>query len=252
LFYGILRLYEIEKRKKQQMASDSAVKEGTEEVPTSKGSDSTTGQQGLATDASVVKQLSDLQKTVETLTRSLQSDKDRAVKNTNKRLDGIEGDLKTVLQTAQRDGKNISDVLTAIDAEEERASREALMEMAKAFKSGQFQPKPQGSGEGTGVDVSGVLEDLDLPLDDVRVKEFRSRQFASEGEAYREGAKLQKTMKTTQPSDADIPSPVARSNAPAPKQEALMAEYKEGSKNLYGRQLLLYKQEMRNKGLEIS
>jgi hypothetical protein len=235
------------------MAQDSAELDGTTDGANDGGSESGNGQQRSATGTDVAKTLADLQQKVDLLTRSLQSDKDRAVKKVGQRLDAIEGDLREVLQTAKREGKSVDDVLADIESAEEREMREALREMARSFKDGKFQASGQGgSSKQTGVDVSEVLADLELDAEDTRVQAFRAKPFASIDEAYREGAKLRKSIKTTQPSDADQASNVATPRGPAPKQDQLMKEYREGSKDLYGRQLLLYKQEMRKKGLNIS
>jgi hypothetical protein len=100
--------------------------------------------------------------------------------------------------------------------------------------------------------VSEVLEDLELDSTDTRVAEFRSKSFGSKEEAYREAAKLLKKIQSNQPSDADRPDDPARARTIATQREKLMDEYREGSKNLFGRDLMNFKRKMREKGLDIS
>jgi hypothetical protein len=109
----------------------------------------------------------------------------------------------------------------------------------------------QGSAQASGVDVTNVLRELELDETDTRVQEFRSRSFGSEAEAYREAAKLLKTISTRQPSAADMPSPVGRGATTATKLEQLRQEYDSRSKNLRGQQLINLKMEMRKKGLNV-
>lgn len=234
------------------MSKDGTVEEGTEGRQP-EGSDNQHGQRGSATDADVAKQIAELQKRIDQMARMVQGEKDRAVKKTNERLDVLEGDIRSVLQAAHKEGKGVGDILSELDAAEDAESRRALRELTTAFREGRFpQTGSSGREQGSGVDVSEVLEELELDGTDTRVQEFRSRKFADKAEAYREGAKLLKKLHTIQPTDADRASEVSPPRRPVPKQDELMKEYREGSKNLYGRQLILYKQQMREKGLDIT
>lgn len=233
-------------------AEDSAKDDGIQEEPTSEDSKKSGGQRGSATEADLRAELADLNKKFDQLLRATQSNKDRAVKKVGEKVEALEGDVRELLRVAQREGKTIQDVVTELDTAEERESRQLLLEMARSYREGNFPSQSSRQTAKQGVDVSEVLSDLDLDETDVRVKEFRSREFSSTDEAYREGAKLQRTIRTTQPTEADRASEIGKPPRPAGKQEELMKEYREGSKNLYGRALLLYKQEMRGKGLEIS
>lgn len=222
--------------------------EGTEENAISEGSDKAANQKGSSKQEYVsVAEFNKLQNQIESLRRGLQSDHDKGVKKVNERVAALEGDLRTVLQSAMQKGQSIGDVLDAIEAEEERSTRQTLKEMADAFRSGSFQ-KPDKAVEQNGVDVSSVVDELELDKNDLRVKDFMSKEFATEKEAMREGAKLLKTILKTQPSTADEPSSVARRQPNLPEQERLNEEYKEGSKGLYGQALIRYKQKMREKG----
>lgn len=226
------------------------VLDGTNEDANLEGSNSGNGQQSSNTVTATAKQLKELQDTVNALARSLQSEKDKAVARTNQRIDGLEKDLKEVLRSAAQRGQSVQDVLGEIEAQEEAETRRALFEMAQAFRSGQVpQQVTVGPNTGNGVDVTNVLRELELDEADMRVKEFRSRQFTSEAEAYREGAKLLKTITTKLPSDADMPSSVANGVSSQSKQDALMQEYTSRAKDLRGQALINLKAEMRKKGL---
>lgn len=234
------------------MAQDSAVDDGTQEEATSESSKQQSGQHSSSTETITVEQFRALQGQLTALQRSIQGDKDRAVKKTNQRLEGLENSLKEVLQTAKREGKSIDEVLDEVNHQETVETQNMLREMAIAWRAGQFPQKDlRGSESESGVDVSEVLSELELDDSDVRVKEFRSRAFKSKDEAWRDAAKLVKSM-TKQPSDADKSEVEGKRPAPASNQDKLMQEYREGSKNLYGLALTKYKQKMREKGLEIS
>ena len=207
-------------------------------------------EQDSITVADTKKQIQDLQKTVDALVRSMQSEKDKGIANTNKRIDGLEKNLKEALRVAQQKGQSIQDLLGEVEAQEQADTQQALAELAQAFRSGQFSGRQAlGGADNTGVDVTNVLRELELDENDMRVKEFRSRQFKSNEEAYREGAKLLKTITTKQPTQASAPSPQGGLGQSPNQQEALKQEYDERSKNLRGTALIQLKMEMRKKGL---
>jgi hypothetical protein len=233
------------------MAQDSEVKDGTEEKPNSESSNSKTGQRSSSAETDVVAQLNKLQTEFDKLSRRLQGEKDRAVKQTNQRLDVLEGDIRTVLQQAAQQGKTVTDVLSDMDEAEERETRQLLVEMARTFKNGGQQSGSRQEAQ-SGVDVSEVVNELGLDTEDASVKAFMAKSHGSLAEAYREGGKLLRQIAFNQPSDGDQTSHVARKPAPASSQEKLMQEYREGSKGLTGRNLIMFKQQMREKGLEIS
>lgn len=185
----------------------------------------------------------------EAFRRSTQSEKDKAVKQTNQRLDGLEGDLRSVLQKASQEGQSISDVLTSLDAEEERQARQSMLEVARMFKEGKFPGQGSGGSESTsGVKVAEVVQELELPLEDLRVKEFMSRNFSDKAEAYREAAKLTKSL-LRQPSDADKAGEPSGRQSDVPTLQKLQEEYNTRSQNLRGQALINLKAEMRKKGL---
>jgi hypothetical protein len=228
-------------------------KQGTE-VSQTESSVAESNQKGVQpTNTVTVEQLNQiLDAKFETFRRSAQSEKDKGIKKVGERVEQLEGDLRSVLQSAAKEGKSVSDVLSDIEAQEERESRRVLLEMAKAFQSGNFPlPSSGGTEQKQGVNVDAVVKDLELDENDIRVKAFKSQSFSSEAEAIKAAAKLQKSILTTQPSDADLPADVANRAKNASNQEKLMQEYKEGSKSLFGMQLVNYKQVMRKKGLNI-
>jgi hypothetical protein len=196
------------------------------------------------------KELADmLDQRFEAFRRTTQSEKDKAVKQTNQRLDGLEGDIRSVLQKASQDGQSISDVLTSLDVEEERQARQSMLEVARMFKEGKFPGQGSGGSEQTsGVTVTEVVQELELPVDDLRVKEFMSRNFTDRAEAYREAAKLTKSL-LRQPSDADKAGDLSQRQSDVPAMQKLQEEYNTRSANLRGQALINLKAEMRKKGL---
>lgn len=224
--------------------------DGTVGEATSSGSNQADGKQGSIAVAETAKQLEILQKQINDLTRQLQSSKDKAVANTNKRIDSLEKDIKTVLQDALKSGQSVQDVLGNIEAEEERETKETLRELARAYREGRA-PNSQsyGNDKQNGVDVTNVLRELELDETDTRVQAFRARSFSSEAEAYREGAKLVKQITSKQPSEADLPANVARTQAIPSNQEKLQQEYDRRKEGLRGQALINLKMEMRKKGL---
>lgn len=232
--------------------TDSAALEGTQGSQP-KGSEGKAGQPGSEPEFVTVEQFKEIQKALDETRRLLQGDKDRAVKKTNERLDGVEKSLTEVLQLAKREGKSVEDLLSEVESQEEANFRKTMKDIAVAFQTGKFPgQEPRGNGESQGVNVSEILKELELDVNDIRVREFSGKKFASKEQALIEGAKLVKTILTRQPSDSDQPSGTQDRTANASKQEQLMREYIEGSKNLFGHRLIEYKMEMRKKGLKIS
>lgn len=233
------------------MAKDSAELEGTQGSQP-EGSDDNAGQRGSVAADELAAQFSKLQSQFDALSRQIQSNKDRAVKQTNQRLDVLEGSMREILQSAVREGRGVGDLLRDIEEAEERETRQLIQDMARSFRESKLPNPGEGQSQGNGVNVADVLSELELDPEDTRVQAFRAQKFGSKEEAYREAAKLLRKIQTTQPSDADVAGQVSQARQSQPKQEALMQEYREGSKNLYGRELIRFKQAMRQKGLDIS
>lgn len=228
------------------MTKDSAELDGTEVEPTTEGSKSGSGQPSSAA-SNVESEIKQLKATVESLTRIIQSDKDRAVKKVGQRLDAVEGSLREVLQSAKKENLSVDDILSNLDAEAAREERELVLEMARAFKAG-GPSSLGGNQQKSGVDVDAILSDLELNKDDLRVKEFRSRNFQNREEALSSAIALRKSITTKQPSDADTPSDVSKESLQS-KQAQLQQQYDEGSKNLRGQALINFKMKMRKQGL---
>ena len=230
---------------------DSAELEGTEVQPKTEGSDKGSGQRNSEADFVTKQDFEKLARQLESISKGLQSSKDRAVKQTNERLDSVEQSLKEVLRSAKQQGRSVEDLLADEEERERRETEQLLRQLALQTLGKTSQKVDGGTSSAEFVDTSEVIEELELPAEDVRVKELATRKFASKEEAYREAAKLVKSL-MKQPSDADRSSEEARRKTYASQQEALQAEYEAGSKNLYGNALINYKQQMRKKGLRIS
>lgn len=227
---------------------DSAVEEGTQGTPIPEGSDSSTGQRNSAAGVVTKEQYDALAREIESLKRGMQSEKDRAVKKTNERIDALQSDIQTVLREALNSGKSVGDLVKEIEESEEREFRQTLKELATSYRSGGEQGKAQKQV----VNTLEIVKELEFDPEDMRVREFASQQFSTPEEAYKAAALLQRKIVSTTPSDADTASSEAKRKTFASKQEALRAEYLEGSKNLRGQALMNFKRAMRQKGLDIS
>lgn len=227
--------------------------EGTQDSQ-SESSNSQSNQKGSSGEAQyvTVEQFQTLNQSIENLRRSFQSDKDKGIKRVEQKVDAVEGDLRTILQQASQSGKSVGDILSELEAQEEREARQAMLEMSRAFREGKLSGDSRGSGQQQGVNTSAVMAELELDESDTRVQAFRAKTFTSETEAYREGAKLLKQISTNQPSDADSPSKEGKRQSVPANEEQLQQEYQQRSKDLNGRALLNLKMEMRKKGLSIS
>lgn len=167
---------------------DSDPKDGTTGAPNPADSASA-GDQPASNAASITKAEFDalLQKVsqLESLTRS---EKDRAVKKTNERLDKLEGDLKPVLERAlelARGGKSTEEALTIANSEQEDAlSRKTLLDMAKAWQEGKLFTPPSGNGSGQNVNVAEVISKAGLDASDPFVAaQLQGKSFTDEAEA---------------------------------------------------------------------
>lgn len=231
--------------------TDSAGATGTQGSQPA-GSQGATGQQNSQPEYITLEQYNKLAQQFETLSRQLQSDKDRAVKKVGEKVDKLEGDLMQVLQAAKAGGKSIDELIDEQKQAEEADFRNVMKTMAQAFATGKFpQSTSFGNGEQSGVDVSAVAKELELPAEDLRVKDFLNKSFASKEAALLEGAKLIKTI-SRQPTDADRPAGESgRTQSPTQIQQ-LQAEYDEKAKKAFGQALINLKMEYRKKGLRIS
>lgn len=237
------------------MTKDSAVVIGTQEDANSESSVDETGQQGSRQPEYVtVEQFQEIQRQLQLIQRIAQGDKDRAVRKTNERVDGLENDLKKVLQRASQEGKSANDVLTEIRQQEEEESRQLLAQMAKAWKDGRFpQAASQGSEAKGEVDVLEVIADFGLDPEDKRVAALATRSFETIEAAEQAVVDLVKRMnKRPAPSNAERPSREGEASRQASNQEKLLAEYNQKAVKLRGLALVNLKMEYRRKGLDIS
>ena len=83
-----------------------------------------------------------LQTRLQTIEKGTQSDKDRAVKKTNERLEKLEGDVRPLLERALQhtaDGKSPEEALRLVQSEQEdNQTRQAMAEFASAWRSGKL------------------------------------------------------------------------------------------------------------------
>jgi DNA polymerase III gamma/tau subunit len=136
-----------------------------------------------------------------------QSDKDRAVKNTNERLNKLEGDIRPLLERALQhtaSGKTAVEALNLVQSEqEETVTKQALAEFAQAWRSGKL---PDGFGAGNaqaqGVDVGAVLAEYGLdPKDSYVAGKLAGQTFTSKEQAELYAARIfrDKALNLTNP-----------------------------------------------------
>lgn len=230
------------------MTKPDSDREGTQESANSEGSSSESNQKGVQAAQYVTKE--DFDRFQESLRRTLQSDKDKGIKRVEQRVDAIDGDLKKILLTASQRNMSVGDLLGEIEQQEQEQDRLALRELTQAFRSGKF---PQGGSDGTeqqrGVDVGAVLKEMEWDESDTRVQEFRSRQFSSETEMWRQAAALNRKILTTRPDDTETQSRESQRQLTQPQQQQLKEEYDRRAEKLSGPALVRLKKEMRGKGL---
>lgn len=98
--------------------------------------------------------------------------------------------------------------------------------------------------------VDEVARELGLDTADLRVRALANRDDVQDVE--KEVLRLAVQIHHTVPTDADQPSHVAKTVSLRNRQEQLWEEYQRGSQNLYGLDLIRFKQRMRERGLDIS
>ena len=206
---------------------DSTSQEGTQESPNSEGSVSGNGQQSSYV---TKEQFDSLMSRLDKFERAAQSDKDRAVKRTNERLDGLEAQVKPILERAavlMKGGADPNEALTQAQSEHEEV--ELKQAMREFFKGGKLPSQPEGNGESKGVDVQSVIAEYGLDLNNPEVKlAFDGKQFNSLEQAELTAARLLKPKPT--PTAAQTP---AKPSSPAQVIDAdsLIAEFNELSKH---------------------
>jgi hypothetical protein len=154
-----------------------------------------------------------------------QSEKDRAVRKTNERMDRLEGDIRPMLERALQhtaSGKTAAEALNLVQSEQdEYQTRQALAEFAAAWKSGTL---PAGFGAGTagtqGVDVAQVLAEYQLdPKDPYVAGKLAGQTFTTKEQAELAAARIlrDKITNTTNPAQQSAITglPAAASNIAA-------------------------------------
>jgi hypothetical protein len=133
---------------------------------------------------------------IQKLESGLQSDKDRAVRKTNERLDKLEGDLRPMLERALQhtaSGKSADEALRLVQSEQdETVTKQALAEFAQAWRSGKL---PEWIGAGTaqsqGVDMTSVLADYGLdPKDPFVAGKLSGQSFQTKEAAELAAARI--------------------------------------------------------------
>lgn len=97
--------------------------------------------------------------------------------------------------------------------------------------------------------VWDYVQEYQLDQSDVRVRALALKEVADPERAV---LQLAVQMHHTRPTDADRAVSPSKTMPTMGKQEKLWEEYRAGSRNLYGRDLMRYKQRMRERGLEIT
>jgi len=108
-----------------------------------------------------------VQKTLKRLEDTTRSDKDRAVKKTNERLDGLESKvqetLDRVLELMQEHGISKEEAMTVVKSQDEDIeTKEALREIRQALREGILPAGLRGNAEPVGDRVAEVAKEFEL------------------------------------------------------------------------------------------
>lgn len=181
---------------------DSSLLEGNGGSPNAPASNGGV-QRGSETVAIPKADWDNLQKKIQRLEDDTRSNKDRAVKHTNERMDKFEQDYGSVLErvtSLMSDGKTRAEALKIVKSEEDDAeSKQAILEFAKAWKSGNLPvPSSPGSGNGIGGKVAAVVQEFELDENSPEIVDIY-KQFGDTYEAERAVLRLA-AKRQTQPS----------------------------------------------------
>lgn len=152
--------------------SDSDPEGGTLEAPSSSGSNQQGGEQSSGQVTLSKGQLDQLLERIAKVERGAQSEKDRAVKRTNERMDKLEGDIRQVLERASKEGKSVDDMLKEIDQEEEAEFRRNVSRLAQVLPEGKLPAAPVGNGQAAGEEAAKVIEALKLDANSAEVNKI--------------------------------------------------------------------------------
>lgn len=195
-----------------------------------------------------------LVKRLQRLESGAQSEKDRAVKRTNERLDKLEGDVKPLLERAAQliaKGSSPEDAIAQVNSEqEEELDRRAIRELVSALKSGTLPVPSAGTGQGQGAGVADVIAKAKLDPANPQVVELVRQHGHDLTELALEAGKLAAREKPAP--DLSAAPPMTGSGSVAVTPEALRAEYEKKLKTTRGPDAVArLKQEYRRKGLNI-
>lgn len=215
--------------------SDSSLQDGSGTSPNVPSSSSVNVQRGSEAGTYTKAEFDALKARLDKFERDTQSNKDRAVKSTNQRLDKFENELKPLLEQAQKyisNGSSVNEAVAQVQVDQDKAEREnALYEMAMAFKSGKLPSTLAGNESTEGVDVTEVITDLGLDPSDPAVKvAFEGKKFTLEQAELTAARLVREKKKLPTPTQAQAPSSVGSAIKTADI-AALTAEHSELIKN---------------------
>lgn len=178
-----------------------------------------------------------LQQDIQTLKSGLQSDKDRAVRSANQRMDKLESELRPLFERVHQFGaqnKSFDEALSTVRAEQdEQDFRNAVRDLAGKLNGGAL-PAAAGAGNtgGAGVDVDAVFTQYGLDLKDPFVAgKLGGKTFANSEEAeLTAGRILREKLSTPAASDAQQ-SATSGTVTQTANLDELYARYAEAFKN---------------------
>ena len=239
---------------------DSASPQGTEGTPIPSSSDSGNGQPSSDTVNLTKAEYDKLQKRLERLESEDRSAKDRAVKNTNKRIEDLETKVTPLLERAAeiiKDGKSPQDALQQAQKEQDDLEEKQLLrDFLKKNVSGKLPTESNGNATPEGVKVADVIKEYNLDGNDPEViAAVISKNFANETEAKLAAANIAlRRLNSTPPNPAASTASVGTT---AQQGGDLKGQYERRLDELQkmGRpnpsQIADLKSEFRKKGLEV-
>jgi hypothetical protein len=185
---------------------DSASVEGTDASQASASESENVSSSGTVT---ITKEdFDNLKATVKRLEDDNRSNKDKAVKKTNERLEKLEGDVKPLLERAAdliAAGKSPSEAITQINSEQETIEeRQVMREFVQAVKDGKLPTaNTSGNVQAKGVNMAEVIKEYALDGNDASViSELLSKPYANEAEAKLAAANFK--LRRANPTPPDI------------------------------------------------
>lgn len=207
-----------------EKTQDSGSQGGTGATPnapdsTQQGDKPSSGQQVVLTKEALDNLLN------QAVDRGKQAGKDRAVSDTNKRLDKLEGDVRPILERAQQEGKSVGDVLADLNRQQEADDRQVMRDFVNALREGKLPGSVTGNDQSKGVDAAKVFEQVGLKSDDPDVAIELGKQFENAEQAELAAFRLRERIsKKPNPTQAQNPA-LTNNDAPKADLDALSAEY---------------------------